>query len=78
MLKSTESWLGNDLVSQSTGSRESVAKSNDTRPANILVVDDEVRMRESVRDLLHAYGHASTVAADGHVALEILRQEPIE
>jgi len=78
MLKSTESWLGNDLAPQSTGSRESVAKASDTRPANILVVDDEVRMRESVRDLLHAYGHASTVAADGHVALELLRQEPIE
>lgn len=78
MLKSTESWLGNDLVFQPAGSRRSAAKSSTARPANILVVDDEVRMRESVRDLLHAYGHASTVAADGHVALELLRQEPIE
>ncbi|MCW8889305.1 MAG: EAL domain-containing protein [Sedimenticola sp.] len=78
MMKSTESWLGNDFMSQSSGSKESVARTIKTTPARILVVDDEVRMRESVRDLLEAYGHSSVVAANGHVALEVLRERDIE
>jgi len=78
MMKSTESWLGNELIPQPSGSKESVAKTITTTPARILVVDDEVRMRESVRDLLEAYGHSSIVAANGHLALDILREKDIE
>ncbi|TVO75855.1 putative bifunctional diguanylate cyclase/phosphodiesterase [Sedimenticola selenatireducens] len=78
MMKSTESWLGSEFISQSTGSRENVATTAATMPARILVVDDEIRMRESVRDLLEAYGHASLIAANGYAALEILREHPIE
>ncbi|MCW8920953.1 MAG: response regulator, partial [Sedimenticola sp.] len=78
MMKSTESWLGREFILQSSGSRESVTKTINTTPAKILVVDDEVRMRESVRDLLEAYGHSSIVAANGHIALDILREESIE
>lgn len=77
-MKSTESWLGREFILQSSGSRESVTKTINTTPAKILVVDDEVRMRESVRDLLEAYGHSSIVAANGHIALDILREESIE
>ena len=75
MLKSTESWLGSDFLPQSSLRTTKTAPSE---PAKILVVDDEVRMRESVRDLLHAYGHSSIVAANGHIALDILREKPIE
>lgn len=81
MLKSTESWLGNSYTSRpttSTDSKQSVAKKSGIKPITILVVDDEVRMRESVRDLLEAYGHASIAAADGHIALDLLRKLPIE
>jgi diguanylate cyclase (GGDEF)-like protein/PAS domain S-box-containing protein len=78
MMKSTESWLGNEFISQSNSNRENVTKTTATVPARILVVDDEIRMRESVRDLLEAYGHSSLIAANGYVALDILRAHPIE
>ena len=77
-MKSTESWLGSEFIPQPSGSKERVATTTSTVPAKILVVDDEVRMRESVRDLLEAYGHSSIVAANGHIALEILREKQIE
>lgn len=75
MMKSTESWLGSDFLPQLTGRTTNSAQNE---PARILVVDDEVRMRESVRDLLQAYGHSSIIAANGHIALDILREKPIE
>lgn len=78
MMKSTESWLGSELLPELPGNEERVARSGKTELAKILVVDDEVRMRESVRDLLQAYGHASVIAANGHIALDILRANPIE
>lgn len=78
MMKSTESWLGSEFISQSNGSRDSAPKTTATVPARILVVDDEIRMRESVRDLLQAYGYSSLIAANGYVALDILRTHPIE
>lgn len=75
MMKSTESWLGSDLLPQQPGR---TTKATQVEPAKILVVDDEIRMRESVRDLLQAYGHASIVAANGHIALDFLREKNIE
>ncbi|WP_428606122.1 putative bifunctional diguanylate cyclase/phosphodiesterase [Sedimenticola sp.] len=78
MMKSTESWLGSDFLPQLPGNKDRTAKPVKTEAARILVVDDEVRMRESVRDLLQAYGHSSIVAANGHIALDILREKSIE
>lgn len=44
----------------------------------ILVVDDEARMRESVRDLLDAYGYKCQLAATAEQALQTLAQQDIE
>jgi diguanylate cyclase (GGDEF)-like protein/PAS domain S-box-containing protein len=78
MMKSTESWLGSEFLPELPANKDRAARAAKTAPARILVVDDEVRMRESVRDLLKAYGHASIIAANGQVALEILHGNPIE
>ncbi|WP_275097015.1 EAL domain-containing protein [Sedimenticola hydrogenitrophicus] len=78
MMKSTESWLGSEFLPQLPTNKDRATRAAKTAPARILVVDDEVRMRESVRDLLKAYGHASIIAANGQVALEILDGNPIE
>jgi diguanylate cyclase (GGDEF)-like protein/PAS domain S-box-containing protein len=77
-MKSTESWLGSEFLPELPANKDRAARAAKTAPARILVVDDEVRMRESVRDLLKAYGHASIIAANGQVALEILHGNPIE
>lgn len=47
-------------------------------PDRILVVDDEPRMRESVKALLAAEGYAVTEAADGPTALAHLREDPAD
>ena len=78
MMKSTESWLGSEYSHQPSGSRESVVPTTRTELAKVLVVDDEIRMRESVRDLLEAYGHSSIIAENGYKALEILGSQEIE
>ena len=41
--------------------------------ANVLVVDDELGMRETVADILTGMGYAVTTATDGDDALEQLR-----
>ncbi len=74
-MKPTDSWLGNDLLPQLPGGTRQASQAEQ---AKILVVDDEVRMRESVRDLLQAYGYSSVIAANGKIALEILRRQTIE
>ncbi len=47
-------------------------------PARILIVDDDVRMRESVRDLLEMHGHTCELAAGGRQALELLARESFD
>ena len=42
------------------------------KSASILIVDDDLRMRESLRDLLAIYDMSSTLAANGQQALEYL------
>lgn len=74
-MKPTDSWLGNDLLSQLPGGTRQASQAEQ---AKILVVDDEARMRESVRDLLQAYGYSSVIAPNGKIALEILRRQTIE
>ena len=43
---------------------------------NILVVDDESRMRKLIKDFLAAKGYSILEAGDGEKALEIFRQNP--
>lgn len=44
-------------------------------PARILIVDDDVRMRESVRDLLSMHGHSCEMAAGARQALDLLGRD---
>ncbi len=41
---------------------------------SVLVVDDEIPIRDSIRDALEDEGHRTLVAADGAEALSYLRQ----
>lgn len=45
---------------------------------HILVVDDELPMRESLREILELEGFQVSLAESGEAALEILRQTPID
>ena len=45
---------------------------------HILVVDDELPMRESLREILELEGFQVSLAESGEVALEVLRQVPID
>ncbi len=45
---------------------------------HILVVDDELPMRESLREILELEGLQVSLAESGEAALEILRQTPID
>lgn len=46
--------------------------------ATILIVDDDLYVRESLRDILNDNGYAVEEAADGKTALEILFKRPID
>jgi diguanylate cyclase (GGDEF)-like protein/PAS domain S-box-containing protein len=46
--------------------------------STILVVDDDVRMTQSVRELLAAYGYSSMTAGGGEEALRVLAEHDID
>ncbi len=46
--------------------------------ARILVIDDDVKLRELIRRFLEAAGHEVLIAENGNVALEIQRQTPAD
>jgi len=46
--------------------------------AVVLIVDDEKRMRESVRDLMTAYGYRCMVASDAGQALSLLSKRKVD
>ncbi|RMG35224.1 MAG: EAL domain-containing protein [Gammaproteobacteria bacterium] len=47
-------------------------------PAHILIVDDDDRMRESVRDLLSIHGHRCELAAGARQALDLLEDHSFD
>ncbi|MGQ9524105.1 MAG: response regulator, partial [Armatimonadota bacterium] len=47
-------------------------------PAQVLVVDDELGMREGCRRVLAALGHHAEVAATGEEALELAKKQPFD
>ncbi|MCB1860698.1 MAG: EAL domain-containing protein [Gammaproteobacteria bacterium] len=55
-----------------------MADTSDNAGSKVLVVDDEVRMRSSVGDLLQAYGHQCELAAGGEEALGLLSTGSID
>lgn len=50
----------------------------ETRPASILVVDDDVDTCENLKDILTDLGHEVDVAHDGERALEMVRHKPYD
>ncbi len=46
--------------------------------ATLLIVDDDLYVRESLREILSDSGYAIEEAADGKIALDILAQRPVE
>jgi signal transduction histidine kinase len=47
-----------------------------TRPAHVLVVDDQSAVREFLHEVLRQAGYRPTVTGDGEQAVEIARQDP--
>src|ERR1700736_1505394 len=47
-------------------------------PMNVLIADDNDASCKLLRAFLEAEGHAVLVAADGHEALEILKDYPVD
>ena len=46
--------------------------------SNLLIVDDELGMRQFLTQLLQREGHAVRVAESGRRAMELLREEPAD
>ena len=46
--------------------------------ANLLIVDDELSMRQFLTHLFQREGHSIRVAENGRRALEMLRQQPVD
>ena len=77
-MTTSASWLGarfSPLIDERHGE---VADTSDKAGSKVLVVDDEVRMRSSVGDLLQAYGHQCELAAGGEEALGLLSTGSID
>lgn len=72
------SWLGARFSPRIDERHGEVADTSDNSGSKVLVVDDEVRMRSSVGDLLQAYGHQCELAAGGEEALGLLSAGSID
>jgi diguanylate cyclase (GGDEF)-like protein len=77
-MKSSVSWLG-EVYSPDIEHRHGRAEDGaESAQASILVVDDDLRMRQSVRDLLATCGYRCTLADGGGEALKLLGQQRID
>ncbi len=77
-MRTSVSWLGTRFGSQDDQRHGEVPETAEHKDITVLVVDDEPRMRQSVRDLLMAYGYSCLLAEDGMNALQILDRENID
>jgi DNA-binding NtrC family response regulator len=48
-----------------------------TKPYGILITDDDIGCRESLRDIVQAEGYPTFLASSGEEALEIVREQPV-
>ncbi|MCP5406027.1 MAG: EAL domain-containing protein [Chromatiaceae bacterium] len=71
-MKTSVSWLGARFSPPIDDCHGEVTDPSENPGSKVLVVDDEVRMRASVGDLLRAYGHQCELAAGGEEALGLL------
>ncbi len=77
-MKTSVSWLGASYDPQDDQRQGEVPETAEQSDTTVLVVDDEPRMRDSVRDLLDAYGYACLMAGSGREALERLESQPVD
>ena len=77
-MKSAISWLGTSYGSEIEQSTQRAVDNMESTASTILVVDDDVRMTQSVRELLAAYGYSSMTAGGGEEALRVLAENDID
>ncbi len=77
-MKTSVSWLGTSFKPEVDHRHGEGTKTTERIDTTVLVVDDESRMRESVRDLLQAYGYRCLMAGDGAEALDLLDQHEVD
>lgn len=58
--------------------RERVAEGSAAKLRTVLIVEDEPALRESLREILRLHGYATVEAADGAMALQILRDRHVD
>ena len=77
-MKSAISWLGTSYGSEIEQQTRRAVDNMEATASTILVVDDDVRMTQSVRELLAAYGYSSMAAGGGEEALRVLAEHDID
>jgi len=77
-MKTAMSWLGASFSSQVEHSQSGRGDTTESGESTVLVVDDDARMRQSVCDLLKAYGYHCQLADGGEQALELLSQKVVD
>ncbi len=77
-VKSAISWLGTSYGPEIEQSTQRAVDNMEATASTILVVDDDIRMTQSVRELLAAYGYSSITAGGGEEALRVLAEHDID
>jgi CheY-like chemotaxis protein len=54
-----------------------MAAATQSKPYSILITDDDVGCRETLRDIVAAEGYPTFLAASGEEAVDIVREEPV-
>ena len=77
-MKSPINWLETSYGLKNEQSTQRALGTMEATASTILVVDDDVRMTQSVRELLAAYGYSSMTAGGGEEALRVLAEHDID
>jgi diguanylate cyclase (GGDEF)-like protein/PAS domain S-box-containing protein len=77
-MKTSVSWLEASYGAQCDHRHGEAPETAEHNDITVLVVDDERRMRQSVRDLLMAYGYTCLLADNGQKALQILEEKMVD
>ena len=77
-MKSAINWLETSYGPENGQSTQRAVDNMEATASTILVVDDDVRMTQSVRELLAAYGYSSMTAGGGEEALRVLAEHDID
>ena len=77
-MKIAINWLETSYGPENGQSTQRAVDNMEATASTILVVDDDVRMTQSVRELLAAYGYSSMTAGGGEEALRVLAEHDID